>query len=117
MTPILNNINNGVLYGLRAMPMKDSTSSNENVFSMSRLLFTNKSYTTPYYGQSRNKDASARIDRLRIAAIGRTNPLEPISFLTKKDNSAREALQRVRSRGAIAPAKKTHNYHNAPIFY
>jgi hypothetical protein len=41
--PIKTEINNGILTGRSAMPMKDSTSNNEAIFSMTRRLY-NKSF-------------------------------------------------------------------------
>jgi hypothetical protein len=43
--PRLTELNNGVLNAQHAMPMKDITSNNENIFSMTRKLFI-KSYVT-----------------------------------------------------------------------
>jgi hypothetical protein len=68
-----------------------------------------------------NRDASAVSSRNRVNAVGNGTlnaANAPTSFMSKTDiNTQREAKHRVRSGGAIAPAKKTHNYSGAPIFY
>jgi hypothetical protein len=38
--PIINNINNGQLNAIRAMPQKDSTSDGDSTFEMSRGIYT-----------------------------------------------------------------------------
>jgi len=43
--PIINNINNGQLTAIRAMPQKDSTSDGDSTFEMSRSIY---SRTLPY---------------------------------------------------------------------
>jgi hypothetical protein len=46
MYPIRNDINNKILYGNRAMPLKDLTSDNSNSFSIGRKTYI-KSYIDP----------------------------------------------------------------------
>jgi len=68
-----------------------------------------------------NRDASAVSWKNRVNATGNgtlnaTN--KSTSFTSKTDvNTQRNAFHRARSGGSIAPAKKTHNYPGAPIFY
>jgi hypothetical protein len=68
-----------------------------------------------------NRDASSISSKNRVNAVGNgsLNPgSNPMSFMSKTDvNVQRSAIHRARSGGAIAPAKKTHNYAGAPIFY
>jgi hypothetical protein len=68
-----------------------------------------------------NRDASAVSTRNRVNAVGNgtlNSANQPTSFMSKTDiNVQRNAIHRTRSGGSIAPAKKTHNYSGAPIFY
>jgi len=109
----LQNINNGILTTDKAMPMKDSTSSNESSFQMDRKGFIE---TIPQVIPRENKwiggnrDASDVARRRRLGAVGKgsinTNSNQ-LSFTSPNDlNSRNSALRRVRSGGAVAPAKK-----------
>lgn len=68
-----------------------------------------------------NRDASAVSRKNRVNTVGNGTlnaSANPTSFMSKTDvNVQRNAMHRARSGGAIAPAKKTHNYVGAPIFY
>ena len=67
-----------------------------------------------------NRDASQIITNRRVNANASSLNLggQYTAFVTKNDpNTVRDARHRVRSGGAIAPAKKTHNYAGAPVFY
>jgi|TARA_B110000093_G_scaffold19200_1_gene17501 hypothetical protein len=107
----IQNINNGALSVAGAMPQKDSTSSNESQFQMSRKTYVE---TEPivqgkkWMGGSR--DASDVSRRKRTIAVGKGTNTEngtPLSFTTYKDvNTTNDAIRRVRSGGAVAPAKK-----------
>jgi len=117
-TPVKQVINNGTLSGRGAMPAKDSTSSDNNTFSMGRNMFTrtfsqtqtNTSYLEKkYYGSSRNRDASVIVEQNKLLEIGVTkNASEaPIAFTTTEDkNTTRQALHRVRSGGSVVPPKR-----------
>ncbi len=131
MKPILQNINNAVLTGERAMPMKDITSDNSNSFSLNRMAFSRRGHVDQGSAPEKkwiggNRDASQVISNRRIKGIanGSLNapPLygvsQKMSFTTKNDqNTQRNALHRTRSGGARVPAKVTHKYSNPPIFY
>lgn len=114
-TPVKQVINNGTLSGRGAMPAKDSTSSDNNTFSMGRNMFsqtqTNTSYLEKkYYGSSRNRDASVIVEQNKLLEIGNgtKNASElPIAFTTTEDkNTTRQALHRVRSGGSVVPPKR-----------
>jgi len=67
-----------------------------------------------------NRDASQIVTNRRVNANATSLNLggQYMAFVTKNDpNTVRDARHRVRSGGAIAPAKKTHNYSGAPVFY
>ena len=131
MKPILQNINNAVLTGERAMPMKDSTSDNTNSFSLGRMTFARRGHSdagavaeNKWIGG--NRDASQVISNRRINGIANgslnAQPLfsadQNLSFTSKTDqNTQRDALHRTRSGGARVPAKVTHKYPNPPAFY
>jgi hypothetical protein len=114
--PIQNNINNRVLTGVKAMPMKDSTSDGTNTFSMFRRLYTETIQTglaKKWYGGVTNTDASRIAVERRTAEVG-VGSLNAgagvISFTKPSDNTTQiRALHRLRNGGATVPAKKTHN--------
>jgi len=68
-----------------------------------------------------NRDASAVSKKNRVNTVGNGTlnaSTNPTSFMSKTDvNVQRNAVRRARSGGSIAPAKKTHKYAGAPIFY
>ena len=109
------NINNNELEGVKSMPLKDSTSSNDSSFSLgrksysSRMQFTN--YTTSQRiekGWSFGKDASSVIARRKAASMGSSLNINggTISFTNNNDTNIRNrALQRARSGGAVVPKK------------
>ena len=113
------------------MPMKDLTSNNEHPFALSRNMFTqisqidqaktlNTSKQKKFYGNSSNRDASAVTTRRGINQASSTFSLngQMMSNQSVRDvNDTRQALRRVRSGGSIVPAKKTHQYESARVFY
>jgi len=150
--PVINNINNGQLSAVRAMPQKDSTSDGDSTFEMSRSVYSRTLPTNPtttptvhitYNWQARrnivqttsiptgvssnymngkkwygNRDASQvtanrRTTEVGVGSLNAAN--KPMGFATHSDiNTTRDALRRVRGGGAVAPAKKGANRHNAP---
>ena len=114
--PIQNDINNRVLMGVKAMPMKDSTSDGTNTFSMFRRLYTETRTTglaKKWYGGVTNTDASRITVERRTAEVG-VGSLNAgageISFTKPSDATTQiRALHRLRNGGATVPAKKTHN--------
>ena len=68
-----------------------------------------------------NRDASQTTTNRRINNTGTIMlnlSKNPVAFKNVSDkNTARERLQRLRNRGSAAPAKVTHQYAGAPIFY
>ena len=126
----IQNINNGLLTAKKAMPQKDNTSTNESSFAMARNTyvgaFPTVAQTNAQHVQKKwlgNRDASQVTANRRNDEIGMgtmnvnaTNTSRgPMSFTTtNRNNEARSALSRVRSGGAVAPAKKNANTHNAP---
>ena len=131
MRPILQPINNAVLGGERAMPMKDITSDGTSSFALNRMAFARRgaveqgsSPENKWVGG--NRDASNVIAKKRIQYIANgslnAQPLysdvQKLSFTTKTDqNTQRDALHRTRSGGSRVPAKVTHKYTNPPVFY
>lgn len=125
---IPSHLNNGVLNARKAMPMKNVTSDGDSSFAMDRRVYMRteeSAYKTPlkkkWYGASSVRDSSVVIEK-RVkneVGVGSLNRLkEAMSFNTVQEgNVVREALVRVRNIGSCAPAKKTHKYENAPVFY
>jgi len=122
-------LNNGILSARKAMPMKELNSDGDSSFAMDRRVYMRTSNTETlsviakkkWYGGSSVRDSSLVIEK-RVkngVGVGTLNAGgNPISFQTVKDvNVTREALVRVRNIGSCVPAKKIHNYANAPVFY
>ena len=151
-------IQNGVLRSKDAMPLKNSTTTDDSDFSIDRYKYTRiyenvpqnntpvtraniasggpnintgrnvaqtntaksnlKDLQKKWYG---NRDASQIVANRRVQAVGQGTlnaAGTPLSFLAKTDrNIQRDARKRARSGGAAVPAKVTHKYKNAPIFY
>jgi hypothetical protein len=122
--------NNGILTARKAMPMKEMNSDGDSSFAMDRRVYmrTPISSDTPtviakkkWYGGSSVRDSTLVMEK-RVqneVGVGTLNAGgNPSAFKTVKDvNVTREALVRVRNIGSSVPAKKIHNYANAPIFY
>jgi hypothetical protein len=127
--PIIENINNSVQNGRSAMPQKALTSTNENPFSMNRVIYsktigtitkqTNDTIKEKQFYGEKNRDASSVIARRKMLQSGNKNHLgSNLSYQGEKEvNDVRQAQKRVRSGGATVPAKKTHNYAGSPVFY
>jgi len=125
-------MNNGKLKGMHAMPQKDLTSDNTSTFAMGRREYVRTLETTSastlktqvqkkWYGNSSVKD-STRVMHTKVKneiGNGSLNASKnDMSFTETKDiNTNREALRRVRNIGSCVPPIKTHNYPNAPVFY
>jgi hypothetical protein len=114
-----------------SMPQKDITSINEGSFSQRRSMFSAFTRTDEkktidvvkqkkFYGGSNNRDASSIIAKRAVQGHNSSFALNGQTVLfqgTKTTEDARQALKRVRNGGSVVPAKKTHNYNNAPVFY
>lgn len=122
--------NNGILSARKAMPMKEVNSDGDSSFAMDRRVYIRAPVSSDkletiakkkWYGGSSVRDSSVVLNK-RIkneVGVGTLNAGgNPTAFKTVKDvNVTREALVRVRNIGSCVPAKKIHNYENAPIFY
>jgi len=132
----LKGLNNGTLSGMKAMPQKDLSSDNSSSFAMGRheYIRTLGVYTTSsaqdtitqnvqkkWYGNSSTRDSTGIMSKRVNQEIGNGTlnaSKDTMSFTSIKDlNTPMDALRRVRNIGSSAPAKKIHNYTNAPIFY
>ena len=136
MLPIRNGMNNAILSGQDAMPIKDSTSDGSATFSMMRRRFRS-TYTTAVpaqnnqvqrvgisnritanfvakSGPSRVTDNSDVIARRKAAAIGAGSMNEsggPMSFTSSSNPSVvSDARVRARYGGAAVPKKVTQKY-------
>jgi hypothetical protein len=87
----------------------------QNSFSKKNGFFFQKKWINV------NRDASQTTTNRRINNTGTIMlnlSKNPVAFKNVSDkNTARERLQRLRNRGSAAPAKVTHQYAGAPIFY
>jgi hypothetical protein len=123
--PSSSNNRNGILSSSYAMPFKEDNADGQNSFSMGRQVYyettrANESFTPQIMQQKKwiggNRDASQRTTDARTNAIGlgSMNPNGgPTSFKNIADNNTeRNARQRARSGGAVAPLKKgkSQNY-------
>jgi hypothetical protein len=114
---MIQNINNGAVTGQKSMPQKDITSNGESQFQIARHVYSNTHLQTPltqtekiqkkWYG---NRDASQIIANRRTTSVGvgSFNASGGLySMTTYQDkNYENAARSRVRSGGAVAPAKK-----------
>ena len=125
-------LNNGVLSARKAMPLKNITSDGDSTFAMDRRIYMRTEDSgeskkplilqkKKWYGASSVRDSSIVMEKRvqQEVGVGSLNHLgESMSFNTVKDeNVVRQALVRVRNIGSCVPAKKTHKYDNAPVFY
>lgn len=113
--PIIQDMNNGILHAVRAMPGKDLTSDGGSSFAISRREYSHAVAPSnavvlekKWFG---NRDASQITANRRIAGIGQGSlnmSASQMSFTTSNDtNTARQALNRVRGGGAVVSPKKT----------
>ena len=126
MFRLIQNIQNNQLNGKAAMPLKDSTSSNENTFSMNRR---NYFLTNPETGNTvtqnlqkkytGNRDASSVIARRKASAVGNGSlnaSGAAYSFTGNNNrNEVDSALKKVRSGGYVPGPKIAANPSNRPM--
>jgi hypothetical protein len=119
----ITGINNAVLEGKGAMPLKSLTSDNDSRFRLARHNFVETSQpaqTNEALMKKKfflNRDASSVIDRRRNQGIGggslnTTNG--PTSFTGNVRNTSIQdaARKRARSGGAVVPKKVSQRYNN-----
>ena len=123
----INDINNGTLNSVKAMPQKDITSDGTNSFSMDRQNYVETLNTITNTSNNQflhkkfmgNRDASQvttnrRVNEIGVGSLNANH--NSMCFTTYKDiNTTRNALTRVRAGGAVAPKKKNANRNNAPV--
>lgn len=116
-----NDINNGALKSINAMPQKDSTSDGDSSFEIGRAIYVAThaaAQPNPVYQNNQkkwmgNRDASQVTANRRNTGIGKssinTTTQSPLSFTTYKDvNVVNDALRRCRSGGSVPPPKTNH---------
>lgn len=117
--PSASTSDNGILNCSYAMPFKEDNADGQNSFSMGRQIYhetarANASFTPHIMQQKKwiggNRDASQRTIDARTNAIGLGSMNVnggATSFKNIADNNTeRNARQRARSGGAVAPLKK-----------
>jgi hypothetical protein len=116
-------VNNAVLSGEKAMPMKDLTSDGTADFSLSRLAYTNAlvvptvSETLQKKWIGGNRDASQIVANRRVNSVGTSVNLSGriVSFVGNNNrNTVDQALTRVRGGGAVVPPKVAASPHIHP---
>lgn len=118
-----NNVNNGVLRGVKPMPLKDLNSDGAGSFSADRQAYANmmsaSANMTPAQSDTKkwvggNRDASDVSARRRIIAAGAAmNPAGgEFAFTSKTEKNTRiDALNRCRNQGNCVPPKVRASRH------
>lgn len=113
----MNSSDNGILDSVRAMPLKDLTSNNENFFSMKRMQYaktaslpvSNTTYLTKKYYGSVSRDSSQRTRQMSRNSVGSglNYNKQPLSYANIQTNNLvqDQALRRVRNKGYVIPMK------------
>ena len=124
---MIKTIQNNQMSGVSAMPLKDSTSSNENTFSMNRRnYFQTNSETANTVTQNLqkkytgNRDSSSVVAKRKANAVGNGSlnaSKNTMSFTSNNNvNTVDSAKRRVRNGGYIPPPKIAASPSNRPIF-
>jgi hypothetical protein len=116
-------MNNSLLNGIKAMPLKDSTSDGTDNFALFRNEYmrsypqsnmndmANGKIVKKWYGIN-NRDSSSYTRELQTneIGVGSLNAKNtPFSFTSSKEkNTVNDALRRVRAGGSVPPLKKSH---------
>ena len=122
---IPQNTNNSILSGVKAMPAKDGMADGAASFATNRFLYAETyqqaatQQSKKWYGGCSNRDSSDITKQRQYTQVGAATMNTsggPLSFETKKDNSRRDALARVRAGGATVPKKvaAARNTANTP---
>lgn len=127
MFRMIKTIQNNQMSGVSAMPLKDSTSSNENTFSMNRRnYFQTNSETANTVTQNLQKkytgsrDSSSVVAKRKANAVGNGSlnaSKNTMSFTSNNNvNTVDSAKRRVRNGGYVPPPKIAASPSNRPIF-
>lgn len=119
------NINNGILTAIKAMPQKDINSTGDSDFSAPRhqyvRAYSNIVETNEVKIQKKwfaNRDSSSIVERRKYNAIGNGSlnaSNKKIAFSQHNDiNTTRDALNRVRNAGYVTTPKVRANPNNHP---
>ena len=110
--------NNALLSGKMVMPQKYNPSSGDSYFAMARNEYSHNSGSTPSNKEKTfdacNNDQSGYIQRRKMNAVGKGTMINttPFSFRSSDNNTVNTRLQRCRSGGCVAPAKKGASSNN-----
>ena len=127
MFRMIKTIQNNQMAGVAAMPLKDSTSSNENTFSMNRRNYFQTNPETAntvtqnlqkkYTG---NRDSSSVVAKRKANAVGNGSlnaSKNTMSFTSNNNvNTVDSAKRRVRNGGYVPPPKIAASPSNRPVF-
>lgn len=117
--PVKQNLNNSILRGVGAMPLKSETSDGTGDFSNMRRLYADTYKTTASQPQQKkwqggDRSASTVIFSRRVHSAGTSlNPSAGnMCFASKEKNSRIDALARVRGQGSRVPPKVAFSKSN-----
>lgn len=127
MFRMIKTIQNNQMSGVAAMPLKDSTSSNENTFSMNRRNYFQTNPETAntvtqnlqkkYTG---NRDSSSVVAKRKANAVGNGSlnaSKNAMSFTSNNNaNTVDSAKRRVRNGGYVPPPKIAASPSNRPVY-
>ena len=105
--------NNSILSNVMPNPHQGGVTDGTTTFSNNRKLFTNTLNETRSIKNTYNDTSSSSyIQRRKANAIGKTATKQglasnaPLTYDNVNINTTRQSLRKVRSSGAVAPAKK-----------
>jgi len=127
MFRMIKTIQNNQMSGVAAMPLKDTTSSNENTFSMNRRnYFQTNPETANTVTQNLQKkytgsrDSSSVVAKRKANAVGNGSlnaSKNTMSFTSNNNvNTVDSAKRRVRNGGYVPPPKIAASPSNRPVF-
>lgn len=127
MFRMIKTIQNNQMSGVSAMPLKDSTSSNENTFSMNRRnYFQTNPETANTVTQNLQKkytgsrDSSSVVAKRKANAVGNGSlnaSQNTMSFTSNNNkNTVDSAKRRVRNGGYVPPPKIAASPSNRPVY-
>lgn len=127
MFRMIKTIQNNQMSGVAAMPLKDSTSSNENTFSMNRRNYfqTNPETANTVTQKLQKKytgsrDSSSVVAKRKANAVGNGSlnaSKNTMSFTSNNNvNTVDSAKRRVRNGGYVPSPKIAASPSNRPVF-
>jgi hypothetical protein len=114
--PIKTQLNNGIITANSAMPMKDITSNNESIFSMSRRLFNKSFIPAPLFNASLNTSSVIQRESLglsnKVVIDGTKTPLQKKWIGGNRDASSIISRRKMENTGSILSGSNTVSFKN-----